>query len=71
MSGCCPEDVLQWLEEKKDEAVLAAAYAQVSNHAGRLLCLLEDSGREFVSRDVDTLWIKGETAERLGVDDAA
>ena len=33
--------------------------------------VLEDSGREFVSHDDDTLWIKGETAERLGVDDAA
>lgn len=45
LSGCCPEDVLQWLDAEKDEAALAAAYAQVSNHAGRLLCLLEDSGR--------------------------
>lgn len=45
MSGCCPEDVLQWLDAEKDEAALAAACAQVSNHAGRLLCLLEDSGR--------------------------
>ena len=44
LSGCCPEDVLQWLDAEKDEAALAAAYAQVNNHAGRLLCLLEDSG---------------------------
>ena len=36
----------QWLDAEKDEAVLAAAYTQVSNHAGRLLCLLEDSGRD-------------------------
>ena len=25
MSGCCPEDVLQWLDAEKDEAALAAA----------------------------------------------
>ena len=29
---------------------------------------LADSGREFMSRDEDTLWIKGETADRLGLD---
>ena len=46
LSGCCPEDVLQWLDAEKDEAALAAACAQVSNHAGRLLCLLEGSGRD-------------------------
>ena len=46
LSGCCPEDVLQWLDAEKDEAALAAAYTQVSSHTGRLLCLLEDSGRD-------------------------
>lgn len=29
---------------------------------------LADSGREFMSLDEDTLWIKGETADRLGLD---
>ena len=33
--------------------------------------VLDDSGREFISRDEDTLWIKGETAERLGIEGAA
>ena len=32
--------------------------------------VLEDSGREFISRDEDTLWIKEQTAERLGIDAA-
>ena len=34
LSGCCPEDVLRWLDAGMDETALAAAYAQVSNHAG-------------------------------------
>ena len=29
---------------RRTKRALAAAYAQVNNHAGRLLCLLEDSG---------------------------
>lgn len=29
---------------------------------------LADSGCEFMSRDEDTLWIKGQTAERLGLE---
>ena len=29
---------------------------------------LADSGREFMSRNEDTLWIKGETADRLGLE---
>ena len=32
--------------------------------------VLEYSGREFISRDEDTLWIKEETTERLGIEDA-
>ena len=30
---------------------------------------LADSGREFMSRNEDTLWIKAETADRLGLED--
>ena len=32
--------------------------------------VLEDSGREFMSRNRDKLWIKTDTAERLGIEDA-
>ena len=35
-----------------------------------VLAVLGDSGREFISRDEDTLWFKEETAERLGIDAA-
>ena len=60
--SCCPEDVLQWLDAEKDEAALAAAYAQVSNHAGRLLCLLEDSGRDVWLEYAYERWAEVEDA---------
>ena len=62
LSGCCPEDVLQWLDAEKDEAALAVACAQVSNHAGRLLCLLEDSGRDVWLEYAYERWAEVEDA---------
>lgn len=52
----------QWLDAEKDEAVLAAAYTQVSNHAGRLLCLLEDSGRDVWLEYAYERWAEVEDA---------
>ena len=62
LSGCCPEDVLQWLDAEKDEAALAAAYTQVSSHTGRLLCLLEDSGRDVWLEYAYERWAEVEDA---------
>lgn len=62
LSGCCPEDVLRWLDAGMDEAALAAAYAQVSNHAGRLLDLLEDGGRDAWLAYAYERWAEAEDA---------
>lgn len=36
------------------------------------VCVLDDDvTRQFISRDRNTLWITEETAERIGVEDAA
>ena len=61
----------QWLDAEKDEAVLAAAYTQVSNHAGRLLCLLEDSGRDAWLEYVYERWAEVEDALFLRMPDPA
>ena len=62
LSGCCPEDVLRSLDVGMDEAALAAAYAQVSNHAGRLLDLLEDGGCDAWLAYAYERWAEAEDA---------